>query len=131
MKKRFHCPECRTVLNPNVKIVLAVKHGKKLGLILLSPQPGNYRSLKDANFCMEEGKMMTFLCPACNESLTSNTNKRLASMVMSREGHPDSIVEFSRVCGEHATFIVDGNDVTGYGEDTETYESNVRNFFGS
>lgn len=131
MKKKFLCPNCKSILNPNVKIVITVKHGKKRGLILLSPQPGNYKSLHDSDFCMEDGKMVTFLCPACNESLTSKANKRLANLVVSREGHHDYIVEFSRVCGEHATFIVRGNDIIGYGEDSEIYESNVRNFFGS
>ena len=131
MKKRFHCPNCKTVLNPNVKIVLTVKHGKKLGMILMSPQPGNYRCLKDDKFVYEEGKMVTFMCPACNESITSKSNNRLAHLIMSREGHRDSTVEFSRIIGEHATFIIDGKDVTGYGEDSDNYEANVRNFFGS
>jgi len=38
-------------------------------------------------------------------------------------------VEFSRILGTHATFIVDGDDVTPYGKDVE--DTNSTNFFGA
>ena len=37
-------------------------------------------------------------------------------------------MEFSRTYGEHATFIVDGQEVTAYGEDADDYQD--VNFFG-
>ena len=50
MKNLFVCPHCQSVLNPNVKILLVASYGKKRGLVLLSPQPGNYKFIADSSF---------------------------------------------------------------------------------
>ena len=38
-------------------------------------------------------------------------------------------VEFSRVFGTHATFVIDGDEVQAYGDDAEDF--NATNFFGA
>ena len=47
MKNIFTCPHCEAVLNPSVKILLVIGYRKKKGMILLSPQPGNYKYICD------------------------------------------------------------------------------------
>ena len=47
MKNTFACPHCEGVLNPHVKILLVAETKRCRGLILLSPQPGNYKYLCD------------------------------------------------------------------------------------
>ncbi len=128
MKKSYLCPHCRAVLNPNVKIVLAVDAGGERGLVLLSAKPGDYRFIADPRLGLREGTFCEFFCPVCSASLTSPADDHFAELLLDRgEGEPGR-VEFSRVFGEHATFIVDGRDVTAYGENADDYR-NV-NFFG-
>jgi predicted RNA-binding Zn-ribbon protein involved in translation (DUF1610 family) len=130
MKWKYACPHCKAILNPNVKIVLAVRRGRKRGLILLSPRPGNYKSICDSDFSdmMEEGTLVDFACPACGELLTSRASRKLAELLLLVPDQKDKRIQFSRIYGEHATFILNGETVTPYGEDAGLYDE--VNFFG-
>ena len=100
-------------------------------MILLSPQPGNYKSICDQSVfnAVKEGDKVTFSCPVCAETLTSPKNKNFCELALCSPGHADRLVEFSRIFGRHATFIIDGDDVTTYMDDDENMEN--MNFFGS
>lgn len=131
MKNTFVCPHCQGVLNPNVKILLVAAHKRRKGLILLSPQPGNYKYLSDPSLqdAFKAGDTISFSCPICTEDLTSPGNPTFARLELRVASHEPRRIEFSRVYGTHATFIVEGNDVTSYGKDADDFEST--NFFGS
>ncbi len=131
MKWKYACPHCDVVLNPNVKIVLAVTKGTRRGLMLLSPRPGNYKSICDDELTdfLKEGTLVDFSCPVCGESLASKASKKLAEMLLVVPMQQSKQVQFSRIVGEHATFILDGDIVTPYGADTGLYDE--VNFFGA
>ena len=131
MKTTFACPHCKSVLNPSVKILLSVKYNKKQGLILLSPQPGNYKVICDPSVsaAVKPGSALNFFCPVCSESLASPSNKDFVELVIMDPNSQTRKVEFSRIFGTHATFIIDGEDVTPYGDDVD--DDNEINFFGS
>jgi hypothetical protein len=130
MKNLFVCPHCQAVLNPNVKITLAAQHGRQRGMMLLSPQPGNYKFITDQSFAeaLSPGVELTFFCPVCSEELTSQASDRLVELQMVTPGRPPRRVGFSRAHGVRATFIVDEDSVTIYGEDADEFEN--LNFFG-
>jgi hypothetical protein len=130
MKKRFTCPHCDAVLNPNVKIVLVATYRKRRGMILLSPQPGNYKFICDPSVedILKPGAKVKFSCPACTADLTSPANDKFTELHMGVHGQEPMKVEFSRVYGTHATIIIDGEEVTTYGEDVENFGNT--NFFG-
>jgi len=130
MKKIFTCPHCDSVLNPNVKIVLVATYRKRRGMILLSPQPGNYRFICDESVetGLKPGAKVRFSCPVCAADLTSPANDKFAELHMGHHGQEPMKVEFSRVFGTHATIVIDGEEVTTYGEDVETFGNT--NFFG-
>lgn len=128
MKWIYACPHCRATLNPHTKIILAARRGKKRGLILLSPQPGNYKSIVDAAFDLQAGETVEFSCPACGAELTSAASRRLAEVLLLMPGQRVRRVQFSRVYGEHATFVLDGEKVVPYGDDAGSYGR--VNFFG-
>jgi len=129
MKKTYLCPHCNAVLNPNEKIIFIVDDGENRGLMLLSAKPGDYRLIVDQNFTLEKGRMATFSCPICSHSLTSAVNDKFAEIKLNQGGSALSTVEFSRVFGEHATFIIDGQEMAVYGEDAD--DMGDVNFFGS
>ena len=129
MKKSYLCPHCKAVLNPNVKIIFVVNDGERRGLILLSAKPGDYRLIADPGFPLTKGKPVVFHCPVCDTSLTSAANDHFVEIMLDQGDPKMSTVEFSRVFGEHATFILDGKEMTSFGEDADDYGD--VNFFGS
>ncbi len=127
MKKRYLCPHCEAVLNPNVKVVFAVTNGGRRGLLLLDARPGDYGLIADPTLEMSKGDVADFSCPVCSTDLVSKSDSHFVEIHMRRGDGPVSLVEFSRTYGEHATFIVDGRNVQSFGEDAEDYDTN---FFG-
>ena len=130
MKTTFACPHCHSVLNPSVKILLGVKFKKKQGLILLSPQPGNYKIICDASVSsvVKPGSLLNFFCPVCSVNLVSPGNKEFSELNIIDPNNNSRKIEFSRKFGTHATFILDGDEITPYGDDVDDDIST--NFFG-
>ena len=130
MKKNFTCPHCDAVLNPSVKIILTVAYRNRKGMILLSPQPGNYKIICDRSVeeSLKPGAKVRFGCPVCHADLTSPGNDKFTELHMGAPGQEPVKVEFSRVFGKHATFVFDGDEVQTYGEDVEDFGGT--NFFG-
>ena len=131
MKNIFACPHCRVVLNPSIKILLVAAFGKKKGMILLSPQPGNFKYICDSSVekGLKVGDKVTFSCPVCSAKLTSSRDNKFTELLLLRPGHEDKRVEFSRAFGTYATFVADGEEVVSYGNDAEDF--GTMNFFGS
>ena len=128
MKKNYLCPHCRAVLNPNVKIIFVVAREGRRGLMLLNARPGDYGLIVGDDFQLNDGEFVDFHCPVCDVDLVSGSSRHFAEIVMS-EGKAEEVkVEFSRIYGEHATFIVDGRDVTSFGENAHDFDD--INFFG-
>lgn len=131
MKNIYACPHCETVLNPSVKILLVVTYKKQKGMILLSPQPGNFHFICDPSLEgeLDAGALVTFSCPVCSADLTSPRDDEYVELNLLNPGRDPRRVEFSRIYGKHATFIIDGDDVASFGPDVEDPSST--NFFGS
>lgn len=131
MKNHYACPHCRVTLNPSVKVLLIASYRSRKGLILLSPQPGNFKYVCDPTVeeGLEPGDLVKFACPVCHADLTSKRNKRFVELRMHVPGGPERIVEFSREFGTQATYIIDGDEVTAFGDDVE--DINGTNFFGA
>lgn len=130
MKWKYACPHCHAVLNPNVKIILRLRRGKREGLILISPRPGIYQIIADEEFGkhLKAGEMAELSCPVCGTVLTSRASRKLAELLLVQPGHGRRRIQFSRIYGEHATFILNGEKVTPYGEHADAYDE--INFFG-
>jgi hypothetical protein len=131
MKNVFTCPHCRSVLNPSVKILLVIKYKKAKGMILLSPQPGNYKFICDSSVekKLAEGSKVRFACPVCSEDLTSASNSQMAELKLVTPDREPRRVEFSRIYGKHATLIYDGEDIIPFGDDAD--DLGLGNFFGA
>jgi len=131
MKNTFVCPHCQGVLNPNVKILLVAAFKRRKGLVLLSPQPGNYKFLCDSSLqdAFHAGDKINYSCPLCATDMTSESNPNFARLELQAPSHDPRKVEFSRIFGTYATFVVDGGEVTSYGEDADDIEG--KNFFGA
>jgi predicted RNA-binding Zn-ribbon protein involved in translation (DUF1610 family) len=128
MAKRYYCPHCRSNLNPGTKIIMRIRRGRQKGLILLSPQVGNYTSILPEEFVLRRGESVHVSCPVCGADLISPVNRKLGEVLL-RQGETDFLpVYFSRTYGEQATFVVSEEKVRSYGEHADQYQH--VNFFG-
>jgi len=94
---------------------------RQTALLLLSPQIGNYSSIKHPSFEFSPGEKLDFFCPLCSKSLKSDIHENLAHVVMIDETGKKFDVYFSQVAGEHSTYKTDGVSVQSAGEDAGKY----------
>ena len=130
MQMSYHCPKCDAVLNPNVRVVLVAHVGDVRGLMLMSSKLGDYQVICDKGFDLDvkEGDVVDFRCPVCTESLTSEkyeTFTELKIVNSHRPEQPPSLLRFSRVCDEHATFLYDDKGVKEFGEEAGLFRENL------
>ena len=118
----FLCPKCWEYLRVGENIIFKVKNSKKQStLLLLSPQIGNYTSIKHPSFEIQKGEYLEFYCPLCNASLMSDIHKNLARLILHDETGKSADVYFSQIVGEHSTFETDGELVHVAGDDAGKY----------
>jgi hypothetical protein len=125
---RYFCPHCKTLLNPGTKVIFVIGHGGRRGLLLLSPDLGDYAVVLAESIPIDQGRLYYFQCPVCHLDLTSSFNENLVEIVCREPDGAESPVAFSRVAGEHATFVRGPSGVRSFGEHAERYEA--VNFFG-
>ncbi|MDP4223100.1 MAG: hypothetical protein Q8868_07290 [Bacteroidota bacterium] len=118
----FLCPKCKGHLRVGSHITFKVKNSQsQSALLLLSPQIGNYSSVKHPSFEFKKGEILDFFCPLCNGSLKSDIHQNLALVLMKDEEGKSFVVYFSQVAGEHSTYEVDGEAIHVTGEDAGVY----------
>ncbi|MDQ1296058.1 MAG: hypothetical protein QG611_36 [Bacteroidota bacterium] len=118
----FLCPKCGDHLRVGENLVLKIKNaGKKNALLLLSPQVGNYSSIKHPEFEIRKGELLEFYCPLCGTSLKSDIHENLVHVIMKDESGNNFDVYFSRIAGEHSTYETKGDLIHIAGEDAGRY----------
>ena len=123
MQNDFICTFCEGQLRVGDYIILAARtKDNKSGLILLSPQVGNYTSVKHSSFKIEEGTLVDFYCPVCQTSLTSDIEKNLAKVIMVDSDGKESEIFFSKITGEKSTYKITEDKVEFSGKDSPKYK---------
>jgi hypothetical protein len=118
----FLCPKCMAHIRVGDHIIFKVRNSKKQsGLLLLSPQIGNYSSVKHPAFEIQTGEYLEYFCPVCNISLNSDIHKNLAHVILKDQSGKSNDVYFSQIVGEHSTYATDGESVHIAGADAGKY----------
>jgi Zn finger protein HypA/HybF involved in hydrogenase expression len=122
-KNDFLCPHCRGHLRPNNKIILSARTpDNKVGLILLSPELGEYSVVKHDSFKLKEGEHINIFCPVCHADLGAyHENKNLAKIIMIDEKGIESDIVFSEIAGQKSTCKIHGDQIEDFGEDASIY----------
>ncbi|MFA4851388.1 MAG: hypothetical protein WC868_01555 [Bacteroidales bacterium] len=125
LKINYLCPHCRSYLRVWNNIILKIKSDLKnsQGILLLNAEPGNYTLIHHSSIKFEEGEKWDFICPVCGADLTATEiNNNLAKIIMIDENNKVFDVYFSKICGEHSTFLIqEDNIVEKYGEKSSSY----------
>jgi len=118
----FLCPRCNGHIRVGEHLILKVKNKKKkTGIVLLSPQIGNYSSVKHPTFEIEKGEFLECFCPLCDHPLKSAIHPNLACVIMIDEEGNYFDTYFSQIAGEHSTYETHGDSVHIEGEDAGRY----------
>lgn len=129
MKTDYICPHCRAELNPRDEIVMLLSWDGAKHLVLFSSRIGDYTVHTPKGVAFDEGEVVEFMCPACHESLNSPAADDLGEIFLRKSDGSLARVGFSRTYGKHATFLVDEEDVKGFGDDVTAYQET--NWFGA
>ena len=126
LKINFLCPHCRAYLRVWNNIIFIVNSSQRnlSSILLLNPELGNYNLIHHSSIEFEEGEMLNFMCPVCRADLTATgININLAKIIMTDENNNKEYdVYFSKICGEHSTFLIHDDDIVEkFGEDSSSY----------
>lgn len=120
MEKNFHCPYCHGQLHVNERIIFSARtENHQRGLILLTPEPGDYRALKHPDFHIREGEHLDFYCPICHSNLMVKKGNKMFTRVMMLDVGEEFEVLFSQIAGEKATYVVGEKTLQAFGEDAD------------
>ncbi|NQV43155.1 MAG: hypothetical protein HQ506_12465 [Candidatus Marinimicrobia bacterium] len=128
MKNEYVCPYCRGSLKVDNDIVFAIRtKNEQRGLIMVSPELGDYRFRKHPDLDLKDGDRLETFCPMCHSNLKAiNVNSNLAEVIMVNEEGDEYQIYFSEIVGEHVTFKIKDAEMEKFGDDSEGYI----NFFG-
>ncbi|MBK6347095.1 MAG: hypothetical protein IPN08_09435 [Bacteroidales bacterium] len=130
MKNRFLCPSCRSDLKIKNSVIFSAQTENGIrGLVLFSPELGNYSILHVPSFSYNAGDHIDFFCPVCHASLgIPEVNRDLAEIIMIDEKKVEYRIIFSEVAGKQCTMkIKENNIVESFGDDAGEFS----NFWGA
>ena len=121
MKWSYSCPHCQAMLNPQDAIILVARFGEQVWLVGFHPEPGHYEVYVPPGVDVIPGDRWTFSCPVCNTELTADFSDTLCAIDIHTEDE-DHRVFFSRIAGDHATFVVSAEGIRAtHGKDADSY----------
>ena len=122
MGTSFLCPKCSGHLKVGDSVVFSTRTKEgQVGLVLLSPQLGNYKVKNHPSFDFEVGDYVEFFCPLCQVQLTSEKNENLAKVIMIDDELKEYEILFSKIAGEKCTYKIVGGNVEEFGKDSSRY----------
>jgi len=120
MEKSFHCPYCHGQLYINEHVILSARtNSYQRGLVLLTPELGDYRALKHPDFTIEEGEHVDFFCPICHSNLIVEKLGKSYTRVMMLDVGEEYELMFSQIAGEKATYVIGDKTLKSFGEDAD------------
>ena len=117
----YGCPKCHAMLNPRDNIVLVAEQNENRMLVGFHPQPGNYDLYLPPDVELKAGEEWFFFCPVCQKRLVCDENDKMCALELHQDDGIKKVL-FSRVAGEHATFLFNTEGLEEHhGEDARLY----------
>jgi hypothetical protein len=121
MSWEYSCPNCHAMLNPGPMVILIASREETRALVGFHPKVGKYDVFLPPEVTTEEGTKWDFSCPMCHHQLASGEDPDLCELEL-KLGNEQLRILFSRIAGEHATFIMHEGEVKEkHGEDVSRF----------
>jgi len=102
----YHCPKCDGKLSEDNKVLFHVKTtDQEMVKLFLDPKPRSYKYNCHPWVDFKENEVVDFVCPHCNESLTSEKYSKFVQITLKVTDKVLFDVFFSRVYGDHRTYV--------------------------
>lgn len=123
MKNEYLCPFCRGYLKVKNSVIFSARKPEgERGIILLSPEIANYTVRKHSSFKLEDGMRIDLYCPICHANLMAqHYHNNLARIIQINESGEESVVLISEIIGERCTYIIRGEQIDRFGDDSTNY----------
>ncbi len=119
----YLCPICRGQLRVGDKLVFSARtRENKHGLIILSPELGNYTTEHHPYFDIKEGEEYLFFCPICHAKLNHEENEKLVKIAMMDNNGIEYEIFFSGIAGEKCTYRMRDKEKEELGPDKDKYK---------
>ncbi|MFT7613831.1 MAG: hypothetical protein ACI9J3_002811 [Parvicellaceae bacterium] len=117
----YTCPSCSAGLSREgrVMVTMTLDSGEKSNLIL-DPQPGLYNYQCNPPLSLKEGQFVNCFCPYCWESLQSENYPNFVRLKLDRPNKDLVTVLFSRLVGQHKTYIVNSKFTEEFGDGSKS-----------
>ena len=120
--RKYICPICKSQLRVSRRIILSLKGpDNERGLILLSPDVGDYTKDSHPDFKIRKGTKYKVYCPVCHASLLDKEKENLVKLQMEEDGVKYDFY-FSNIVGEEVTFRINEHVVENYGYHSDRYK---------
>jgi hypothetical protein len=127
MERNYHCPFCHGQLYINERIIFSIQNEQdQKGLILLTPDLGDYRAMKHPSFKIKEGEHLDFFCPICHKNLIVEKKDLKFTRVMMVDAGEEFEILFSQIAGERCTYVIGDHSFNAFGTDADEHT----NFWG-
>ncbi len=122
MEKNYMCPKCKGFLNVDKHVIFSVTTQRnQRGIMLLSPELGDYSVVCHPSISAAKGEKIKFFCPICHTRLASKKYTNLAQIHMVDEKGDVYEVMFSEIAGEQCTFQIMQGEFRVFGEHSQLY----------
>jgi hypothetical protein len=102
----YYCPKCNDKLDQDSKIVLnLLKINGEKAKIFLDPKPHSYKVNCEPKISFKKNELVEFICPSCNINLASVEYNKFACIILKVTENVIFEVFFSRIYGDHRTFV--------------------------
>jgi hypothetical protein len=120
--KNYLCPKCRSQIRVGDHIVIAAQGpDNEKGLILLSPEVGDYEKTTHPDFVLKEGVKYVLSCPVCHANLHDSKKENLAKLFLMEDDHEYDFY-ISTIVGEEVTYKIHEHEVEDFGFHRERYK---------
>ena len=120
--KNYQCPKCNSQLRVADHIILAAKSpDNEKGLLLLSPEVGDYEKTTHPDFHLRKGIRYQLSCPVCHANLKDSEKKNLIRLIFVED---DQQYDFyiSNIVGEEVTYKIRDREYEDFGSHRERYK---------
>ena len=102
----YFCPKCKEKLNENGKVILNVhRTDDSNAKIFLDPKPHSYHLKCEPEIAFLENEIVDFICPHCSSNLHSDQYEKFVALTLKVTEGVFFDVFFSRVYGDHRTYV--------------------------
>ena len=102
----YYCPKCDEQLSQNNQVLFNVQRSnREVVKLYLDPKPRSYKYRCEPWSDFQENEVVNFTCPHCKENLESEKYSNFIKITMKVTDKVLFDVFFSRVYGDHRTYV--------------------------